>query len=82
MLKDLRKDISRKEKLPPFVIFQDPSLEDMAILYPVTLEELKQCTGVGTGKAQKYGDPFIASSRIMLRKTTSSGPMIWSSSRS
>ncbi|MBP7850677.1 MAG: DNA helicase RecQ [Lentimicrobiaceae bacterium] len=59
MLKDLRKDISRKEKLPPFVIFQDPSLEDMAILYPVTLEELKQCTGVGTGKAQKYGDPFI-----------------------
>lgn len=60
MLKDLRRDISHKEKLPPFVIFQDPSLEDMAILYPLTQEELTQCTGVGQGKARKYGDPFLA----------------------
>ncbi|MFP4469423.1 MAG: DNA helicase RecQ [Bacteroidales bacterium] len=59
MLKDLRKQISRKENLPPFVIFQDPSLEDMAIQYPVTMEELTQITGVGTGKAQKYGQPFL-----------------------
>jgi ATP-dependent DNA helicase RecQ len=59
LLKDLRKEISRKEKLPPFVIFQDPSLEDMAIQYPVTVEELKQITGVGTGKALKYGKPFL-----------------------
>ncbi len=59
MLKDLRKQLSRKEKLPPFVIFQDPSLEDMAIQYPVTEEELKQCVGVGAGKAAKYGKPFI-----------------------
>ncbi len=59
MLKDLRKDISRKEKLPPFVIFQDPSLEDMAIQYPITMEELKQIVGVGAGKAQKYGEPFL-----------------------
>lgn len=59
MLKDLRKEISRKENLPPFVIFQDPSLEDMAIQYPVTVEELKQITGVGAGKAQKYGEPFL-----------------------
>jgi ATP-dependent DNA helicase RecQ len=59
LLKDLRKEISRKEKLPPFVIFQDPSLEDMAIQYPITVEELKQITGVGTGKAQKYGKPFL-----------------------
>ncbi len=59
MLKDLRKEISRKENLPPFVIFQDPSLEDMAIQYPVTFDELKQITGVGTGKAQKYGEPFL-----------------------
>lgn len=59
LLKDLRKEISRKEKLPPFVIFQDPSLEDMAIQYPVTVEELKQITGVGSGKAQKYGKPFL-----------------------
>ncbi len=59
LLKDLRKEISRKEKLPPFVIFQDPSLEDMAIQYPVSIEELKQITGVGSGKALKYGKPFL-----------------------
>ncbi|MDD3743801.1 MAG: DNA helicase RecQ [Lentimicrobiaceae bacterium] len=59
MLKDLRKVISRKENLPPFVIFQDPSLEDMAIQYPVSTEELTQITGVGAGKANKYGKPFI-----------------------
>ncbi|MCK9421764.1 MAG: DNA helicase RecQ [Bacteroidales bacterium] len=60
LLKDLRKEIARKEKLPPFVIFQDPSLEDMAIQYPVTVDELKQITGVGSGKALKYGLPFLA----------------------
>ena len=59
LLKDLRKDISRKENLPPFVIFQDPSLEDMAIQYPVKEEELLQITGVGSGKAKKYGKPFL-----------------------
>jgi ATP-dependent DNA helicase RecQ len=59
LLKDLRKEISRKENLPPFVIFQDPSLEDMAIQYPITMDELKQITGVGAGKAQKYGKPFL-----------------------
>jgi ATP-dependent DNA helicase RecQ len=59
MLKDLRKEISRRENLPPFVIFQDPSLEDMAIQYPITVEELHQITGVGVGKAQKYGEPFL-----------------------
>lgn len=59
LLKDLRKEISRKENLPPFVIFQDPSLEDMAIQYPITTEELKQITGVGSGKALKYGAPFL-----------------------
>jgi ATP-dependent DNA helicase RecQ len=59
MLKDLRKNLSRKENLPPFVIFQDPSLEDMAIQYPVTEDELKQIAGVGAGKASKYGKPFL-----------------------
>jgi len=59
LLKDLRKDISRKENLPPFVIFQDPSLEDMTIQYPVTIEEMKQITGVGAGKALKYGQPLV-----------------------
>ncbi|NTW33573.1 MAG: DNA helicase RecQ [Bacteroidetes bacterium] len=59
LLKDLRKEISKKQNLPPFVIFQDPSLEDMAIQYPVTIEELKQITGVGSGKAIRYGKPFV-----------------------
>jgi ATP-dependent DNA helicase RecQ len=59
MLKDLRKAISKKENLPPFVIFQDPSLEDMAIQYPVSQDELTQIVGVGTGKAGKYGEPFL-----------------------
>ncbi|MCD6091859.1 MAG: DNA helicase RecQ [Bacteroidales bacterium] len=59
MLKDLRRDISKKEKLPPFVIFQDPSLEDMTVQYPTNLEELKHISGVGAGKAAKYGEPFV-----------------------
>jgi ATP-dependent DNA helicase RecQ len=59
MLKDLRKDISKKEGRPPFVIFQDPSLEDMTIQYPVTMEEMLRITGVGAGKAKKYGQPFL-----------------------
>ena len=59
MLKNLLKDISQKEKLPPYVIFQEPSLEDMTIQYPVTMEEMTHITGVGVGKAQKYGQPFI-----------------------
>ena len=59
ILKDLRKKTSRVLKLPPFVIFQDPSLEDMAIQYPVNIEELQNITGVGTGKAKKYGKEFV-----------------------
>jgi len=59
LLKDLRKELAKKQNLPPFVIFQDPSLEDMAIQYPITIEELKQITGVGAGKALRYGKPFI-----------------------
>jgi ATP-dependent DNA helicase RecQ len=59
LLKDLRKDLSKKEKLPPFVIFQDTSLEDMCIQYPTTMEEITQIVGVGQGKATKYGTPFI-----------------------
>jgi ATP-dependent DNA helicase RecQ len=59
MLKDLRKRIAKQKNLPPFVIFQDPSLEEMCTHYPVTLEELKQIHGVGSGKAMKFGTPFI-----------------------
>jgi ATP-dependent DNA helicase RecQ len=59
LLKDLRRSVSKRLELPPFVIFQDPSLEDMAIQYPITLDELKSCQGVGEGKAKKYGTDFI-----------------------
>ena len=59
MLKDLRKRNAKKLGVPPFVIFQDPSLEDMALKYPITLEELANVHGVGDGKAKKYGKDFI-----------------------
>jgi ATP-dependent DNA helicase RecQ len=59
MLKDLRKRISKKLSLPPFVIFQDPSLADMALQYPITIEELKNIQGVGEGKAKRYGKEFV-----------------------
>jgi len=59
ILKDLRKKISKQKEVPPFVIFQDPSLEDMAIQYPITLDELQNISGVGAGKAQRYGAEFI-----------------------
>ena len=59
MLKDLRKKTAKQKALPPFVIFQDPSLEEMCTHYPVNVEELKQISGVGAGKALKFGAPFI-----------------------
>lgn len=59
ILKDLRKKISKIKNVPPFVIFQDPSLEDMAIQYPITIDELQNISGVGAGKAQRYGAEFI-----------------------
>ncbi len=59
ILKDLRKKISKQKDIPPFVIFQDPSLEDMAIQYPITLDELQNISGVGAGKAQRYGKEFV-----------------------
>jgi ATP-dependent DNA helicase RecQ len=59
MLKDLRKKISKHLQLPPYVIFQDPSLEAMATTYPVTIDELQNIPGVGAGKAKRYGQEFI-----------------------
>ena len=59
MLKDLRRSVAKKNDLPPYVIFQDPSLEDMSIQYPITMEELQTISGVGAGKAQKFGAEFI-----------------------
>jgi len=60
LLKDLRKQNAKKLGVPPFVIFQDPSLEDMSLKYPITLEELSNVHGVGEGKAKKYGKDFVA----------------------
>ena len=59
MLKDLRKKVAKQHDLPPFVIFQDPSLEDMSVQYPITVEEMQNITGVGVGKARKFGAEFI-----------------------
>jgi len=60
LLKDLRRSIAKTKNLPPFVLFQDPSLEDMAMQYPINTDELTQINGVGSGKAQKYGKEFIS----------------------
>jgi len=60
MLKDLRKRISKKLNLPPYVIFQDPSLEAMATTYPINMEELQNIPGVGAGKAKRYGEEFLS----------------------
>lgn len=59
MLKELRKKIGKQKSLPPFVIFQDPSLDEMCTHYPISIEELKQIQGVGAGKAMKFGAPFV-----------------------
>lgn len=59
MLKDLRKKIAKRKEVPPFVVFQDPSLDDMALKYPITNEELVNIHGVGEGKAKKFGKEFI-----------------------
>ncbi len=59
MMKDLRKKLSKRLEVPPFVIFQDPSLEAMATTYPITIEELQNIPGVGAGKAKRYGKEFV-----------------------
>jgi len=59
LLKELRKKIAKQKSVPPFVVFQDPSLEEMCTHYPITMEELRQISGVGSGKAMKFGSPFI-----------------------
>ena len=59
MLKDLRKDLSKKLKLQPWIIFGDPALDDMSTIYPLTYDELRNCQGVGEGKARKFGEEFL-----------------------
>lgn len=60
ILRDLRKKIAKQKSLPPFVIFQDPSLDEMCTHYPISLDELKKIQGVGSGKAMKFGAPFVS----------------------
>ena len=59
LLKDMRRDVAKQKDVPPFVIFQDPSLEDMATQYPITMDEMANITGVSKGKAMRYARPFI-----------------------
>jgi ATP-dependent DNA helicase RecQ len=59
MLRDLRKKVAKKLSVPPFVVFQDPSLEDMALKYPISIDEMSNIHGVGEGKAKKYGNEFV-----------------------
>ncbi len=59
MLKKLRKDIAHQEDIPPYVIFSDPSMEEMCTVYPTTMDDLKQIVGVGESKAKKFGEPFL-----------------------
>ena len=69
ILKDIRKKVAKEKNVPPFVIFQDPSLEDMAIQYPITKEELQNIAGVGPGKAAKYGAPFLELIKAYVEET-------------
>ena len=68
ILKDLRKKISKQKNLPPFVIFQDTSLEDMCIQYPISMNEMLNISGVGAGKAQRYGKEFIDVIRVYVEE--------------
>ena len=62
----LLKKLSKVKEVPPFVIFQDPSLEDMAIQYPITIDELQNISGVGAGKAQRYGKEFVEMTAVNM----------------
>lgn len=67
-LLDLRKSISKTKNIPPFVIFQEPSLKDMCLQYPITMDELTNIQGVGTGKAARYGQPFLALIQVYVEE--------------
>ena len=74
MLKDLRRDVASKRHLQPWIIFGDPALDDMSILYPITIEELKGCQGVGEGKARKFGADFVDLIRKYVEENEISRP--------
>ena len=75
MLKDLRRQIGREKKIPPYVIFQDPSLEDMASNYPLTMEEMANISGVSIGKAKRYGKEFVAMIKAYVEENNIERPM-------
>ncbi len=75
ILKDLRKSTSKKHNLPPYVIFQDPSLEEMATNYPVSMDDMSKIVGVSLGKAQKYGQPFVDAIRKYVEENEIERPM-------
>ncbi|MDR1846505.1 MAG: DNA helicase RecQ [Bacteroidales bacterium] len=75
ILKDIRKHIASKENLPPYVIFEDRSLEDMTIQYPINNEEMKNIIGVGLSKAQKYGAPFLAAIKTYVEENEIERPV-------
>ena len=75
MLKDLRREIGREKKIPPYVIFQDPSLEDMASNYPLTMEEMANISGVSIGKAKRYGKQFVEMIKAYVEENNIERPM-------
>lgn len=75
MLKDLCKQIGKKNNVPPFVVFQEPSLQEMSTHYPIDIEELKQISGVGAGKALKFGAPFVALIKKYVEENDIDRPM-------
>jgi ATP-dependent DNA helicase RecQ len=74
MLKELRKKVAHSKKVPPFVLFQDPSLEDMALQYPISIEELTHINGVGSGKASKFGKEFVDLIKIYVEENNIERP--------
>jgi len=74
MLKELRKKVAHSQKVPPFVLFQDPSLEDMALQYPISIEELTHINGVGSGKASKFGKEFVDLIKIYVEENNIERP--------
>ncbi len=75
MLKDLRKSLAKDKGIPPFVIFQDPSLQDMAIHYPITADEMQNMTGVGIGKAKRYGKEFYELIKVYVDENEIERPL-------
>ena len=75
ILKDLRKSIAKKQNLPPYIIFQDPSLEEMASQYPITMEDMAKIVGVSQGKALKYGEPFVEAIKKYCEENEIERPM-------